>query len=154
MKTAVLSVCLMLTLNACALDPRRPASAQYSAVTASHADATALCIDYYRSRNPIALTALGDRLSVLDRQALKARIPVLGMSPLAATCLYGLPQSINSTTTAGGRDEQWVYCTQYMESAKFRSSLGTTYESCGDSGYLYFSERGLRAFQNERTPLY
>lgn len=156
MKKTVTAIGIGLLLTACvSVEPIAP---RFTAATASSANQSDLCDDYYRSRNPAALAELDRRgsLSDKDRDALSSKRAVIGMRSSAALCLYGFPQSINDTTTAASRSEQWVYCANYMLSAKMRDlgkpSLVTTYESaqmaCGYSAYLYFENGVLTATQN------
>lgn len=149
----------LLLLTACvSVEPIKP---RFTAATASSANQTALCEDFYRSRSPSALDELDRRgtLSAKDREALTSQRAVLGMASYAARCLYGLPQSINDTTTGIGRSEQWVYCANYMHSAKLRDlgqSMFATPESiqmgCGNHAYLYFENGVLVATQNVPAP--
>lgn len=135
-----------------------PIAPRFTVTNASSATKDDLCDDYYRSRNPVARDELNRRggLSAQDREALASNRAVIGMGMSSAICLYGMPQSINDTTTDAGRSEQWVYCSNYMQSPKLRDlgkpSLLSTPESihmaCGGPAYLYFDNGSLVATQN------
>jgi hypothetical protein len=155
----ILAVPLLLLTACVSIGPIKP---RFTAATASSANQTDLCEDYYRSQNPAAFSELDRRgvLSAKDREAFATRRAVMGMTSYAARCLYGLPQSINDTTTDTGRTEQWVYCANYMLSPQLRDlgqpSLLSTPESmrtaCGSSAYLYFDNGVLVATQNVPVP--
>lgn len=159
MKTARIAPVTAILLSACVSIADPPRFAQAEVGNAPTAD---LCDDYYRSQNPEALAELDRRqlLSEKDREALVSRRAVIGMRSSAALCLYGSPQTINDTTSAAGRTEQWVYCANYMLSAKLRDlgkpSLFSTPESmataCGNPAYLYFDNGALTATQNLPVP--
>jgi hypothetical protein len=144
-----------LILTACVSTTIPP---RFTAATAGSARDRDLCDDFYRSQNQVALDELNRRSTRTDkdREALTSQRAVIGMSSSAALCLYGFPESINDTTTEAGRTEQWVYCGNYMASAKMRDfgkpSLFTTPESirtaCGSSAFLYFDNGVLTATQN------
>ena len=61
------------------------------------------------------------------RAAIKAQKVFIGMTPGQATASWGAPDDVNSTTTAAGTREQWVY---------------------NNGGYLYFEGGHLVAIQN------
>lgn len=156
MSQRIIFAASLLLLTACV--STKPTAPRFTADAAGSARERDLCDDYYRSRNPAALDELNRRgtLTDKDREALTSQRALLGMNSSAALCLYGFPESINDTTTEAGRTEQWVYCGNYMASAKMRDfgkpSLLTTPESirtaCGSYAFLYFDNGVLTATQN------
>lgn len=153
-------VVAVLTVG-CIGNPTQPLPSRLTSFTG--VDELKLCEDYNRSRSPAVLAELHRReaLSALDDQALATKEPVIGMSMTGAWCLYGPPEKMNDTTMASVRHEQWVYCQDFMRSARHRIGLlGGAWSQeehdamCGESAYLYFENGRLTAHQNAVAALY
>ncbi|MBO9647406.1 MAG: hypothetical protein J7605_02765 [Variovorax sp.] len=77
-----------------------------------------------------ARTARAERLLREEQERKKQQGVAIGMSKQQVLdSSWGKPRSINTTTTAGGTREQWVY---------------------GDGNYLYFTNNVLTSIQNSR----
>jgi hypothetical protein len=156
-RTRMLSATIALCVASCAT-PTLDLSSRLTPDTLVNATSVELCEDFYRSRSKATLAELDKRhmLSAKDREALSTLRSVIGMTDIAAGCLYGNPRAINDTTTARGRSEQWVYCAGFMYFAKMRDlgkpSLFSTPETermaCEGDAYLYFENGILTATQN------
>lgn len=154
-------VLILLLLGGCVGNPSQPMPSKLSSFEGL--DALVLCQDYNRSRSPAVLAELHQRgaLSDLDGRAIASKQLVIGMTMTGAVCLYGTPEQMNDTTTSSVRHEQWVYCQDFMRSARNRiSPLGGVWSSqehdilCGENAYLYFENGKLTAHQNAVSALY
>lgn len=158
MRIQLLSV---LLLCGCVGNPSQPLPTKITSF--DNVDELKLCEDYNRSRNQAVLAELHRRgaLTAVDDNALTAKEPIIGMSATGVFCLYGAPESMNDTTTAAVRYEQWVYCQDFMRSARNRiSPLGGAWSQeerdilCGEHAYMYFENGRLTAHQNAVPALY
>ena len=67
-----------------------------------------------------------------DWGAIDQREVAVGMGPISVEAAWGYPTAINTTTTAQGQDDQWVY---------------RPCDTCSAS-YVYFTDGRVTAIQN------